>query len=275
MPPGPSSWSTFRDLDSSRELDESVTWLAAVAGLAPVREGKQRSYELLGVAAGDRVLDVGCGVGSDVLSLSRLVLPGGEAVGVDSSPAVIEAACRSAPATGGQARFFVADATELPFTDDAFDACRCDRTLQHLPDPQAALREMVRVTRPGGVVLISEGLNTVKLGEGLELTALHELLAEFHAREERAGWVGFMLPLLLRQAGLEALEHDRLAGELRSAQEIATFYDLPRLARRAISEARFTEAQYEALVERLVTETCAGRLRVEVETFLFSARVSG
>jgi ubiquinone/menaquinone biosynthesis C-methylase UbiE len=271
----PSSWSAFRDLEASGQVDAAARWLEEAAAIAPVHEGKRRSFELLGLTPGDRVLDVGCGTGTDVLWLSKLVSPGGEAIGVDSSPGLVKAARRAVATVSGSARFEVADAVALPFADAAFAACRCDRTLQHLMDPHAALREMARVTRPGGVVLVSEGRNTVAGEASTELPVLDELLGLWQAREERHGWLGFLLPLVLRQVGLEQFAIERVGGELTRADEIAAFYDLDRLSERAVSEKRLTRGQCTELAGQIAAETSTGRLRVEVETYLFAARVAG
>ena len=109
--------------------------------------------------AGLRVLDVGCGPGTITLDLARAVVPG-EVVGVDAAPAVLaEAASLAAGATDAvdlRLSFQVADVEALPFEDGAFDVVHAHQVLQHLPDPVAALREMRRVTRPGGVVAVRD-----------------------------------------------------------------------------------------------------------------------
>lgn len=101
-----------------------------------------------------RLLDVGCGPGSITLDLAERV---GEVVGVDGSAAVIQTA-RSAARTKGDDRtvFEVADAFALPFADDSFDVTHAHQVLQHVGDPVALLREMARVTRPGGLVAVRD-----------------------------------------------------------------------------------------------------------------------
>jgi SAM-dependent methyltransferase len=72
-------------------------------------------------------------------------------VGVDSSAAMIDEARRR-----GLAHALVADAHELPFEADRFDGVWADRTCQHLAEPETALAEIVRVVRPGGVVVVAD-----------------------------------------------------------------------------------------------------------------------
>lgn len=110
--------------------------------------------KLLGVAPGERVLDVGCGSGAVTRTLAWRVAPGGHAVGVDASPALLEVARELAQEAGlGDAiEFKPADCRMLPFPDASFDVVVAATTLSHVPDPGRALAEMVRVTRPGGRV---------------------------------------------------------------------------------------------------------------------------
>ena len=117
---------------------------------------KQRTYELLRLQPGARVLDVGCGPGTDTLPLAARVGPGGRVAGVDWDAAMLTEGDRRAAQAGvaGRVQHVRADAAALPWPDHTFDACRCERLFQHLPDPVPALAEMVRVTRPGGWVVV-------------------------------------------------------------------------------------------------------------------------
>ncbi|MFI8911504.1 methyltransferase domain-containing protein [Streptomyces sp. NPDC053513] len=125
-----------------------------VPGAAALRA---RSYELLGVAPGVRLLDVGCGGGLAVTEAGAL---GAFAAGVDRDEEMIAAARRRHP---GRA-FAVADATALPHEDGAWDAYRADKVLHELPDPGAALAEARRVLAPGGrAVFIGQDWDTCVL----------------------------------------------------------------------------------------------------------------
>lgn len=95
-------------------------------------------------AAGRRVLEVGCGTG---LILARIARIAQHAEGVDLSPKMLEKAAARGLTTQ------VASATSLPFPDASFDLTYALKVLPHVQDVQRALAEMVRVTRPGGVVV--------------------------------------------------------------------------------------------------------------------------
>ncbi len=107
---------------------------------------KARVAELLAPATGGRYLDVGGGTGDDACALAGVARA--RVVVLDRSRTMAAEARRR-----GLDVAVVGDAAALPFADGAFDGCRADRTLQHLADPAAAVRELVRVTRPGGRIV--------------------------------------------------------------------------------------------------------------------------
>lgn len=121
-----------------------------------IRAEKERTYNLLALAPGSSVLEVGCGPATDTLALARLVGEQGRVTGLDFDPDMIELARERARAAGLEDRVdhLVGDATSLPFPDDTFDACRSERLFQHLHDPAHALAEMIRVTKPGGRIVV-------------------------------------------------------------------------------------------------------------------------
>jgi ubiquinone/menaquinone biosynthesis C-methylase UbiE len=101
---------------------------------------------------GMSLLDCGCGPGSITADLARAVSPG-EAVGLDFQQSQIDAAASLATARGvSNARFVRGDIYQLPFGEATFDAAYANMVMEHLSQPLAALREMHRVLKPGGVV---------------------------------------------------------------------------------------------------------------------------
>jgi SAM-dependent methyltransferase len=99
-----------------------------------------------------RLLDCGAGPGTITLGLAEAVAPG-EVVGIDISSVQIERASSLAAERGvTNVRFEEGDILALPFEDASFDVAFAHTVLMHLRDPVAALREMRRVVRPGGIV---------------------------------------------------------------------------------------------------------------------------
>jgi SAM-dependent methyltransferase len=107
------------------------------------------------------VLDVGCGVGHWGMLLAAVLPEDARVTGVDREPAWVDEARARALARGLQGRFSYQQgvAERLPFPDDAFDVTTCQTVLIHTADPAVAIAEMLRVTRPGGLVAVAEPNN--------------------------------------------------------------------------------------------------------------------
>lgn len=103
---------------------------------------------------GIKLLDVGCGPGSVTAEFAARVGPTGSVLGIDYSDEVIERARRDFGASG--AVFETMDLYSLDSNDDEFDLVHAHQVLQHVSDPVAALREMHRVTRPGGIIAVRD-----------------------------------------------------------------------------------------------------------------------
>jgi len=104
-----------------------------------------------------RVLDVGCGPGTITADLAARV-PGGDVTGIDAAADVLAQARQEAESRGlANVSFDTGDVYQLGFADGTFDVVHAHQVLQHLTDPVAALREMRRVCRPGGLVAARDG----------------------------------------------------------------------------------------------------------------------
>lgn len=103
-----------------------------------------------------KLLDVGAGSGTITASLAKYI-PEGELVGTDISSDILEQARKHAESVGvHNIKFEKADIHELPFPDATFDVTHAHQVLCHLATPVEAIQEMLRVTKPGGIVAIRE-----------------------------------------------------------------------------------------------------------------------
>lgn len=119
-------------------------------------EQKLRAETVLGLLAvnqGERVLDIGCGNARDI---AKIAAYGGYVIGVDISEGMVAAARQEVERTGIKGiTLQVGDATCLDFPDASFDKVLCSEVIEHIPDAPQALREMHRVLKPGGTLVLS------------------------------------------------------------------------------------------------------------------------
>ena len=110
-----------------------------------------------GLAAGMRVLDVGCGAGDVSFLAAKFVGPQGTVIGVDRAPEAVATAHRRAQEAGlANVRFIAADLTELQLEEEPVDALVGRLVLMYFPDPAAALRRLLAFVKPGGIVAFQE-----------------------------------------------------------------------------------------------------------------------
>ena len=130
---------------------ERLIWQAA--RVAPITE---RLFREAGIGPGQRVLDIGSGVGDVAMLAARLVGPSGEVVGIERDPrSIARARARVAEAGLRNVSFTQTDASQIP-DSEPFDAAVGRFILMWLPDPVAALRSLSRLVRPGGVFAFHE-----------------------------------------------------------------------------------------------------------------------
>jgi demethylmenaquinone methyltransferase/2-methoxy-6-polyprenyl-1,4-benzoquinol methylase len=113
-------------------------------------EMRTEAIGMLDIEHDDRVLDVGCGTGFATEGLLEVV---DEVHGLDQSPHQLEKAYAKF-GKHGDVRFHLGDAERLPFEDDAFDVVWSSGSIEYWPNPVTALRELRRVCKPGGQVLV-------------------------------------------------------------------------------------------------------------------------
>jgi ubiquinone/menaquinone biosynthesis C-methylase UbiE len=191
----------FPDVDGRDDATAYRQCLALLDSLPYFREYKERSYQLLNLSSGLSVLDLGCGLGDDAFRMAARVGPHGLVLGVDASARLISEAVNRLPA-GLQVRFAKADARRLPFSDGCLDRCRIDRSLQHIANPRQAIRELVRVLKPGGTMLAYDNdWGTFSLsGRNEEAT---KIIAAAWEQSFTNPWIGRYLKLFFLEAGLQ------------------------------------------------------------------------
>jgi SAM-dependent methyltransferase len=168
----------------AREYDR---WYKTPTGQNHDRAQKEDVRSLLQPAhAGERLLDVGCGTGHWSSFFAEM---GYQVTGIDISPNMVQAARAAAQ----ECSFRVADACQLPFPDASFDVLASMATLEFIPAPADAIREMVRCAKPGGMLLIGTlnrlaALNRRRLSGGEQPYASARLFSPSELRRCLARW---------------------------------------------------------------------------------------
>lgn len=179
-----------------------TTYLDTVQKLLNVY--KKLTYEHMRIQPGHKVLDVGCGPGTDTIPLAEQMRRSGQIIGVDYDEKMIAEAEQRAQKAGVSDCVIhkCADAIELPFESNYFDACRSERLFEHLPDPAKALSEMVRVTKPGGwIVVLDSDWGTFSI-DANEIETERRLVRFFSEHSVNNGYSGRQLYRLFKQQGL-------------------------------------------------------------------------
>jgi arsenite methyltransferase len=119
--------------------------------------GVANPWELGRVSSGDRVLDLGCGAGTDSLIAAQMTGPDGHVTGIDMTREMLAKARAAAAELGASnVEFVEAEAERLPFADGTFDVVISNGVIDLIPDKDAVFAELYRVLRPGGRIQLAD-----------------------------------------------------------------------------------------------------------------------
>jgi ubiquinone/menaquinone biosynthesis C-methylase UbiE len=231
-------------------------YLKAAANL--LRSFKQRTYERMEIRAGDWVLDVGCGAGADTIPLKALVGVNGQVIGIDHDSEMLTRTKLSEKSENiaGDAGYICSDAVRLPFHSDLFDACRSERLFQHLAHPEIALSEMLRVTKPGGRVVVLDtdhGTWSVDTPE----KDIERRISRFKADHfGYNGYAGRQLYRLFKQAGLMDVTSEIISGYFTNYELVRFMFMLDEVEPAAVKAGVISEE--ELIRWRTSLETASG-----------------
>ena len=144
--------------DWAADLDYPAELLARVPDTACESfAGVANPFSLGALSAGERVLDLGSGAGTDSLVAAQMVGAEGSVTGIDMTPGMLDRARRAAREMGADNVTFVAgEAERLPFDDASFDVVISNGVIDLIPDKDAAFAELHRVLVPGGRIQLAD-----------------------------------------------------------------------------------------------------------------------
>lgn len=267
----------FEKVDDSPWAAAMIEGMRRLAAMPAMKSLQEATRAALDVPPGGAILDVGCGP-ADVLIDLALARPDARCVGVDMSQMMIDAAQAFALEQGALVDLRTGSATSLEFADATFDAVRSERLLQWLDDPYAALSEMKRVLKPGGMlVAIDSDWRTVALDIGDR--RLEDLAARALSARPSASIGGRLRGMMLDLGLADVVET--------SASLLVTQWDPdttpgpagfapPRVVAQAmVEQIGASQQDADALVAALVGSAKRNRLHVSLSIFAVVGRVEG
>jgi SAM-dependent methyltransferase len=221
----------------------------------------ERLFHQAGIGAGQRVLDLGSGMGDVAMLLAQIVGPSGEVVGIERNASSIGRARARAAATGlHNVSFLNTDVNQIAI-DRPFDAAVGRFILMFLPDPVSVLRSVSRLVRPGGVLAFQEPswIPLLALGDRLPLwscvlRSIHETILRSGANPE----MGLALYSIFQEVGLPA---PKMHLEIPLGSDV----DFLRVISELVCSLRPLAEQHNVSLEELGNlDTLSDRIRAEI-----------
>jgi ubiquinone/menaquinone biosynthesis C-methylase UbiE len=259
-----------RDLYSRLdEIDEAT--LRSIADVLELRGRHPRQVEiregylkLLPDLAGQDVLDLGCGTGVVARELARRVGPRGKVVGVDSTPTFVEVAEALRLDVGfTNLRFEVGDGRRLALPSASFDAVLAVTVLSHLPDREQVVRELRRVAKFGGRVLIVDGDYAANQLDHPDRALTERIIAAWRQTTVDDPFLARRLVPLIRACALDVEEvvgHAHVeAGQVEEASSFIWQWSMF-AARQAVGAGAVTQAEADGWLDTLSELNITGQL---------------
>lgn len=263
----------FNDVDRSGDPIDHIGYLDVARDVGGVEAGKRLSLSLMRLKPGDRVLDVGCGTGGESILLGQTVGEHGAAVGVDLSERMIAEARSRVPEGLTNTSFEQGDIHHLRFGDGEFHASRAERVLLHAEDPDAAIRELIRVTKRGGRVVAAE-TDVENIAFDSTDPKLANLLAAAFSAVVTNGQMGRSLRRRFLEAGLEGVEVAVIGVEVTDFETAAELTLLDQLSAVVVESGAATEADVAAIRAGFVEADARGTFALYFPFFVASGTVA-
>lgn len=239
---------TFAQVDQSGAANFLIDFLDRTAE-AHFAHINQRSFDLLQLRPGAKVLDAGCGTGDSARQIRSLLGEQGSVVGVDASQNMIDLARERDDSSQYRSTFEVADIQHLPCETSSFDACRVSRVLLHVADPEAALQELVRVVRENApIVAIEPDFETLIMAHPDRETT--RIVRNCFCDSFAHGTIGRWLPVLFRRLGLANVRCEPYTIPV-TAEFLFDSFRIGDAAQKAVEKQLISPAQSDNFIEKL------------------------
>lgn len=195
--------SVFAEPGRHEELGERlVASMDYWESLPSIQRVRTAASAHLGALPGDVICDIGCGPGTELVRLARIVGTDGTAIGVDPSQVMLDEARRRADDVGVAVELHTRDGRDTGLPTGRCDGVRMERVIQHVGDIDGLVAEAVRITRPGGrVVLVDSDWGSLMVYPG-DRELVNRITGVFADRILPDAWAGRRLHNALVRHGM-------------------------------------------------------------------------
>jgi ubiquinone/menaquinone biosynthesis C-methylase UbiE len=264
---------SWTNLDAPARVAAAVQKLERIGRTEAELAARRRYLDLLAPRPGKTIVDVGAGTGLITLDIAARVKPGGKVVAVDPSAALLDHARGEAEAAGLSDVFAaeVGDGRALPFADRSFDAAFCHWVLLHVDPGAAVVRELKRVTRPGGgVICVEMDWETAIVYPGER--ALTRRILNFSNDRHVEGWSGRRLTSLFKECGFVDIAVEGIVDVDQSGDPVWLDFAKER-AQNALKGGVVSEAEARAWTGAIEAAAASNRYFFAVTQFAVLGRV--
>lgn len=238
----------------------------------PIRRLRDWALSAAEVRVGEVVVDVGSGTGTMARELGSLVSPGGRVVGVEPNPRLRAIAEERAEHAGVE--FVDGLAGGLPMTDASVDLIWCERVLQHMPDPQAAIVDFARVLRPGGRALLLDSDHATRITSDVDHAVEAEINNAF-IRQVPNPRAARLIPRQALEAGLTVGPDVGSAGLFMPNQALLDGQWLRMAAELAVADGTISQDAADRAIDAVAAAARVGYAFSAVTVFGFVVRKPG
>lgn len=222
----PFSLKGYTNIDDSPNAGFLINAMKELNAFPQIQKIKRDAIALLDIRPGNKVIEVGCGLGDDIAAISNLLGDQGSVIGIDRSNLMLSEARKKVQKANVQYEY--ADAANLRFSDNFFDLGYADRLLISQHDPDKVLGELVRVIKPNGKICITD----IDLGSIVMFPFHSKLTPMLLARVQEVdtnSYIGRELKHKFKQNGLINLQVAASTYLVESFDAIKKMVDYPRL----------------------------------------------
>jgi len=261
----------FRDVDTSGDTTAYTRCLDLLSDIPFFKEIKEESFRIIADTKPGRVLDAGCGAGTDLLALASILPPATRVTGLDASAALLATAAERTSAHRDRCLLIRGDLTRIPCRAGAFSCSRIDRVLQHIPEPERVIRELARVTAPGGtLVAFDNDWDTLSIS--LTNREMAARLTRFWYDSFASGRVGKDLAELFRDAGCTEIHAEPKTLTIVGISLAEKVFDIRMLLSRMTQAGALTPAEATGVWDELVRRVQEGTFSSGYTGYLVRAR---